>query len=479
MDVNRLVLVAVGGFVLGILISLVIGWGDEDTLEAELARHDELRSSLGEVSRAASAVEARLGELHERVASVEKALGGVGERVTGMETALAEVEAASEERIAGVASRLEGLGSELSGAVSDVGTRVAGLVQRARAEVGGGADAGGSNEGEGAAQAAAEVEAGAGTELGIGETAHFAEGALRVFLSSVDPEAGTARVAINGPAAMSIALDEAQTVGDCTVTLTGFVARGATLQGDCAAAEAAAEADAGAGSELGIGETAQLADGSLRVFLSSVDPEAGTARVAVNGPRTQNVRLNEVAAAGDCAVTLTGFVEGGATVTGRCGGASKGQEKSDGGGAGDAEGEGQEASDGGGADPEQGASEQQAAEAEAPPDASDAGQAAAEGEQAAAGGGQAAPEAPEAGSEGAPAASGSGAELRIGQTAQFGEDGLRLFLAFVDPEAGTARVSATGMGIIALTMNEPAEAGGCTVELTGVEEGAATIEARC
>ena len=96
-----------------------------------------------------------------------------------------------------------------------------------------------------------------------------------MFLSGVDREAGTARVAINGPSSTSVSLGEPAEAGDCTVTLTGFTEDGgATFSGDCGDARRPAgggggPAEAtGAGTAVAVGAAATLADGKLRVFLS-------------------------------------------------------------------------------------------------------------------------------------------------------------------------------------------------------------------
>jgi len=55
---------------------------------------------------------------------------------------------------------------------------------------------------------------------------------------------------------------------------------------------------------IGAGETALLADGAARVFVSRVDSAAGTARVAVNGFDTVTLAVGETADTDACAVSL-------------------------------------------------------------------------------------------------------------------------------------------------------------------------------
>ena len=75
-------------------------------------------------------------------------------------------------------------------------------------------------------------------------------------------------------------LGEPAEAGTCTVTLTGFTETGATFEGDCGGGgQAAAPAEgSGEGTAVAVGAAATLADGKLRVFLSRIDAEAGTAQ---------------------------------------------------------------------------------------------------------------------------------------------------------------------------------------------------------
>lgn len=459
MQANRMMLIGIGGFVLGVLLSMLFGASERAEREAEQARHAELTSGLDAVATTASSLETRVDELHQRIAGIEESVGDVGSRFESLETAVADVESATSDRIETLNTRIEGVGERLSGAVSDVGSRVAGL-SGAVSDVGsrmagmaeramgrGAAEDAETGEADAPAAAAAQPEPGAGTALGIGQTATFEDGDLRVFLSAADAQSGTARLAVNGPAAVSVALNEPVTVGECTVTLTGFTEGGATVTGSCGAAQAA-EVGAGAGTEIGVGQTATFADGAARVFLSSAAAETGSARVAINGTDTRTLELGTPVTVGDCEVTLTGFTEaGGATVSADCGAA---------------------------AEPEEAAAEPEAAEPEA--EAAAPAEEAAEPESEAA---AAQPEAEEADAGDATAAGDGTATLRIGETATLADGALRVFLAFVDPEAGTARVSAGGTGILQLSLNEPAEAGDCSVVLTEVGDGSATVEGRC
>jgi hypothetical protein len=107
------------------------------------------------------------------------------------------------------------------------------------------------------------------------------------------------------------------------VTLTGFTETGATCEGDCGGggsgeAAAAPAAGTGEGTAVAVGAAATLVEGKLRVFLSRIDAEAGTARVAVNGPSAMEMTVGQPVEAGGCTVTLTGIGDGEATLDAAC-----------------------------------------------------------------------------------------------------------------------------------------------------------------
>lgn len=189
-----------------------------------------------------------------------------------------------------------------------------------------------------AAPAAAEAPAGPGRGMALrpGETRPFGPRGMGVFLSGADAERGTARVAIGGHRQLhQLQMGERLEMNGCFFELTGIEGTGATIDAECegaepeAASEAASEAvveaaaapvpeGSGAGTAIRIGETAVLADGALRVFLSAVDAEAGTARAAVNGAQLVSLTIGTPVEAGDCTVELTGIDGRSATVDGSC-----------------------------------------------------------------------------------------------------------------------------------------------------------------
>lgn len=79
----------------------------------------------------------------------------------------------------------------------------------------------------------------------------------------------------------------------------------------------------------------------------------------------------------------------------------------------------------------------------------------------------------------APEGSGVGDPVAVGKSELFGDGAVRVFLSGVDVDAGPARVAINGPSTTTLTMSEPVTAGKCTVELTGIDGGAAILDVAC
>ncbi len=331
MEIDRTVFVGVGGVQVGAVLAFAFGASGRAALEAQLRQ-------AGDVTATVAGLETTLGSLHERVA-------GIDSRIAGVEGAVTAIQPAHQEALHGLAGRIEGLGDELSGAVSGLGARVGERLEtdltalRERlSEFGAGrvaavgATVGAAGSGDGSVAPVAGP--GAGETIPTGAAASLADGAVRVFLSATDPPAGAARVAVNGVATTTLALGAPADIDGCALTLTGFAPGGATFDADCgtgdaAAAErqAAAEPQAavaaagpGPGQEVRVGGAASLGDGAVRVFLSAIDPAAGTARAAIDGVAITPLALGAPVAAGACNVMLTGFTPGGATIEAACDG---------------------------------------------------------------------------------------------------------------------------------------------------------------
>lgn len=326
-----------GAAIVGLLLGLAMG-GSGDELEEIAGRQDELGQAVSQVSESLAALEGRFDEIGTRI-------DAVGESVTGQENSFT----ALSDRLGEMGETVSGLGDSVGQRVSDVGSdissgfseQVARLEERIAAlrSVGSGTgDGGGAAEATGAAESAVSgsEETGsegdgpqAGERLLPGASLALGEGAGRLFLSGVDEEAGTARVALNGTEVSTLSLDEPVEAGACQVMLTGIEPPAALIDATCGGESAnsgeassggggSAEAPGlGEGTEIGIGETAAFGD-NLRVFLSRLDPDGGSASIAVNGPDPADLAMGESMEAGGCELTLTGMTESAASLSASC-----------------------------------------------------------------------------------------------------------------------------------------------------------------
>jgi hypothetical protein len=191
--------------------------------------------------------------------------------------ALTETVAGIETRLGGVAEQVTALGASQAGGIENLAKRLEGAVAGAGTTLS-------DSLGDELASLRALAESQAGNLEGV---AKQLEGAAAAIGSSTSEALGENL--------------ERLRVGIATLARTG--------EGETAA---------GTGEALSIGQTAELADGKLRVFLSAVDTAAGTARVAVNGTALSEVSMTEPVEAGDCKLELTGVAEGGATFNAAC-----------------------------------------------------------------------------------------------------------------------------------------------------------------
>lgn len=300
-----------GGAVIGLLVGLFVG---NDTLDEDVTRL--VREEIAPVNAAAK--------------DQGSTLEALSARLDALDAAVADGAAATGALAASVGDKIEGLRDTLGGTISDTASSQAEALKAALAEMSA------SVEGwtrsalepasppetaviENTAQAAASsVAAGdAGPVVGVGETALFADGGVRAFVSRVTGE--TAVVSING-AASTIAAGNAVVVryadGSCRVGVAQVSGDGAVITSDCDAPVAAGDGTAGAP-----GEVVMLADGALRVFVSGV--VNGNARLAVNGLSTQVVAVGDAAtvdvAGTSCTVSVTGIRGDMVGLTGSCG----------------------------------------------------------------------------------------------------------------------------------------------------------------
>lgn len=320
---SRPLLAGAGGLIVGAVIGLGLGSSGRSEAEAEVAAQRAIAANVGTLSQTVEGVDARIAALEARLGAVEGSVSALDQTQTG--------------RLEALGAQLQGFGAEIGGQVTSFGggladtlterletlkTELAAMGTRLQAPEAEEAPATEPEEKAAPAAAAAPTgEPSAGELVLIGSAASFGD-ALSVFLSGVNAEAGTARVAVNGPVTSVLTLGEATPAGDCTLTLTGFGEGGAYLDGVCgdggAAAPAAGQQEGSAepvtgGEAVRMGAAGSFGEGKVRIFLSGVNNEAQTARIALNGLRTAEMRLQEKVDAAGCAVTLTGIDAEGAT----------------------------------------------------------------------------------------------------------------------------------------------------------------------
>ncbi len=307
MQIDRTVLFGIAGVALGFVVGYAVSSSGRAALEAQLRQNTEIAAAMN--------------ALESRIDGIE---GNLRQSVADLQTRVEEMGSSDAEgRIAALAERVEGLGSDIGARIEGMAPELRETVTREIEALQGRLAAFSQQATEAVERAVGEAPAtGAGTELRMGGTAMLADGALRVFLSGVNAEAGTARVAVNGRSLATLALGETTEAGDCTVTLTGLGTGTATVDGSCGAATtavaAAAPEGSGEGTEVQVGGTAVLADGALRVFLSSFDEAAGTARVAVNGTGLRALSMAQPVEFDGCTVELTGGSGRTAIIDGDC-----------------------------------------------------------------------------------------------------------------------------------------------------------------
>lgn len=287
----------------GVVIALMFvfalfrGFGDASDVEDMMA---------GKVEPLNEAVEALDGRLAEAQASFD---GQLADMQSAVDQQVAAMQQSMDDRLSELQGILNGLSETASEGLADddlaaVQSRLDELAMQSGelsamiAELG----AGGSipdnapeppvARTEPAATAPTASEPGA-PGLMPGETALFAEGSVRVFVSRLDAQTDSIRVSINGDRKTlreGIGRTLSAADGFCRVTLDGVSNNGALISAVCGDDLPPAEG-------ISAGETAILNDGGLRVFASRITEDTG--RLSVNGAQ---VDLD----AGDRATIMTG-----------------------------------------------------------------------------------------------------------------------------------------------------------------------------
>lgn len=307
MQTNRIAAIVGGAvlFILGLIIGAAISGGPSvEEIDAAVAKR---------IDDASAREEAQLGKIEAGLTQLSGDLGGKIDGIAG------SVDAGTK--------NVADFGTKLGGDVAALGQSIQGAIEKSssdhlaalesglaglRGQLSAPAPAPAGQEAAAPAAAPAAPENGAAP----GEAAVVSDGALRVFVSRLDEEKGTAHVRVNGTD-LVLALGKPQTVagqdGECQLTLDAVGGGKAAISGACG--DALPE-PAGAAP----GTMVNLAEG-LRVFVSGVTETA--ARIAVNGVQTVTVPLGQSveAEAGDksCTVTVDGIDRGRVALGYACG----------------------------------------------------------------------------------------------------------------------------------------------------------------
>lgn len=303
-------IVGIGGAVVGLLAGVLIGNSSVD---------DKLNDAM---SRA-------LAPITESSAAHSSAVDALSARIESLEAKLAEGASASEDLAGSFGAQLAELKDSIGGAISGTASEQSEAMKTALADI----SARIASQAEALKQAAtrpapAKTESAptpvadpvampkTGSELGAGQTALFADGAVRAFVRRVTADGAV--LSING-ASSEIGAGESVVVrhdgGTCRVGVAQVTAAGVALSSDCDGNAAPAD-----GVSAQPGQAVMLADGALRAFVSGVVD--GDARLAINGVDTQVLAVGETAEAEvdgkTCSVTVTGIRGGSVGLTGRC-----------------------------------------------------------------------------------------------------------------------------------------------------------------
>ncbi|ETX16252.1 hypothetical protein OCH239_07545 [Roseivivax halodurans JCM 10272] len=323
---NKTIGAGVIGLVVGAVVGLVGAKGgpDIDQIRAAIGEGIAPATEAGEASSAGiAALEGRLASLSEQLAALEEGmtrepadppgLAPLGEKVDALRGAMSEAFATSAGAQEGLNSALtsmsdgfESLGTALA-AMGGSGPLSALAGDRAPASASGGSAPAPDGEAAAAVAAAGDTEG-----LSVGETAIFADGALRAFVSRIDTEGGSVRLAVNTEV-MTLVPGETVHVGDCVMALDSLRERTAMISAACGD-------DLPSPEGARPGEVLRFADGEVRVFVSGMSQDEGTARLAVNGLALQPVSVGESLSVPEmsCSVTLDAVDRGHASISSDC-----------------------------------------------------------------------------------------------------------------------------------------------------------------
>ncbi|BBU57285.1 hypothetical protein KU6B_35500 [Mameliella alba] len=313
---NTSLLLGAGGLVIGVLAGVAFSGSDSPA---------DLRKVIDDTVVPAQEAAEKAAKAHgEQLAALQK-------RLDALETGLAENAPDMSALTAGLSkemtTKLDDLRTKLGDDIAKTSAAQAETIKTSLADLSKGIE---ETTRVAAAAAAAPADAGpdatevpepdsgmaSADALSVGDTALFADGAVRAFVSRIDPAGGSVRLSVNG-SLVTLGAGGSTPVSmdgrDCSVTVASMSDRGVTLGSDCGVIPPAVTVAAPDNGVLP-GHTVSLADGALRVFVSSVDSEGQEARIAVNGVQTQRVAADSSLGVdvGDqsCTLRVTGIGEG-------------------------------------------------------------------------------------------------------------------------------------------------------------------------
>ncbi len=239
------------------LVSALIGFGLGIVAAPSAPKLSEIGDTISEKLAPSAEANESLAKL---VGDLDAKMDGLSERLDGLEETVSA--SSAKDAVSELGSKIETLSSDvatsLESTAASLGEQLSAL----------------SVAGSSPVKAAPEG-------ITPGMTAVFNDGAVRAFVSRVDDNA--VALSLNG-AAKTLAVGGSTKVDDCQITLDAVDRGHAVLSAACG--EGASDekvALSGNAETYGIGKTAILGDGAARIYVSGVDTETNSARLAVKG----------------------------------------------------------------------------------------------------------------------------------------------------------------------------------------------------
>lgn len=200
---QKTLFIAGGALVVGLLLGSGASRDDEKSPDQIAAAIKESSGTVGSLSEGVGALQGEVAALTERLAAVEAMVGqnatGISQNASGIVAATDLLAGAMAADSAATGEAIAAVGDKVDSIVEAMHKRAAAMAERHKMIHGTAAAA----ATDGGAADAADAPAAAGGDAapagaGAGQTVALADGAIRVFVSSVDDETGAVRVAVNG-----------------------------------------------------------------------------------------------------------------------------------------------------------------------------------------------------------------------------------------------------------------------------------------